>query len=390
MYISRIAENIFLEYEKRGKVIILLGARQVGKTTLIKKLLSGKKAVFLNLDIEVDKQRLLAASHLTPSDAIKSFENPDYIIIDEAQRLQNSARIIKGWYDAEVQAKMVLLGSSSLDIANQSVESLTGRNAKLYLPPLLFREIIANQPWYSPVFTDIQIQNNFSQQIQSLLWQNIIFGSYPEIVVSAEKRDLLFSLAFDYLYKDILQLGLVKTPDLIKKLLMLLAYQIGSEVSVNEISTSLAMSRITVDRYLHLLEQAFVIFRLPAYSTNRRKEIVKNHKIYFWDTGIRNAVLNDFNLNEFRPDIGAIWENWVISEIAKENILTGNKKNLYFWRSRSGSEVDLIITENKSLRACEIKWKEKKYRSNQAFTNVYKIPVEFITSGLKSLLPFIR
>lgn len=390
MYIKRTAEDLFNPLTRKNKVIILLGARQVGKTTLIKNLFGNHKSVFLNFDIEVDKQRFLAAKNLTPADALKSFGNPDFLIIDEVQRLPETARIIKGWYDSGVKTKIILLGSSSIDIASQTVEALTGRNIKIYLPPLQFKEIIVAQSWYSSVYDRKTLNENFSAQIQTNLLQSLVFGSYPEVVTSVNKRELLLTLANDYLFKDVLQLGLIKSPDLIKKLLMLLAYQVGSEVSINEIATSLGMSRSTVERYIHLLEQTFVIFKLPAFSSNPRKEITKNNKIYFWDTGIRNALLNDFSLSDIRSDIGMLWENWVISEIAKDNVQNGSKRNLYFWRTRAGSEVDLIIRENNQLQAFEIKWNDRNYRKNKAFSNAYNVDIQFITKSLKTNLSILK
>ena len=250
-----------------------------------------------------------------------------------------------------------------MDLLNQTAESLTGRNEKLFLPPLVFQEIIAAQSWYSDAFGSNELQDKFQRQLHAVLLENIIFGSYPEVVSSAEKEKIILGLASDYLFKDILQLGLIKTPNLIKNLLMLLSHQVGSEVSVNELSISLGIARPTVERYLDLLEQTYVIFRLPAYSTNPRKEITKSNKIYFWDTGIRNALINEFSVNEQRSDIGALWENWAVAELAKQNLLSGQRKNLYFWRSRAGGEVDLVMREDGKLEAFEIKWKRKRTAS---------------------------
>lgn len=380
MYIQRKIEDALNNALTSRKISIIIGARQVGKTTLVKHVLKGKNSVFLNFDIESDAQRIVAAAALVPAEAIKSFGNPDYIVIDEAQRLPKIGSIVKGWYDSGVSTKIILLGSSSLDLLNQSAESLTGRNEKLFITPLEFKEIIATQQWYSTVYTDTEIEKNFPEQVSALLAQTIVFGSYPEAVITDNKQGYLLNLASDYLFKDVLQMGLIKTPDFIKKLLALLAHQIGSEVSVNELATNLGIARATVERYLDLLEQTFVIFRLPAFSTNPRKEIVKSQKIYFWDTGIRNAILNEFSMQPFRADIGALWENWVVAEYAKKNMGTGQKKNLYFWRSRSGSEVDLIIKEGEKISAYEIKWKNKKAAS-RAFTERYGVQVELITSA---------
>ncbi|MBU4338563.1 ATP-binding protein [Patescibacteria group bacterium] len=380
MYITRIAENNLKNALNKPKIVIILGARQVGKTTLVKHFLSNQKTVFLNLDIEIEKQRLIAAASLSPADGLKTFGNPDILIIDEAQRIAETGRIIKGWYDANLPVKFILLGSSSLNLLNQVSESLTGRNEKIFLPPLLFKEILTFQSWYSSAFSSEQLWQNFSAPIKEMLLQSLIFGNYPDAAATADKQKFLLNLMADYLLKDVLQIGLIKTPELIKRLLMLLAHQIGSEVSVNELANNLNMSRITIERYLELLEQTFVIFRLPAFSSNPRKEIVKSQKIYFWDTGVRNALLNEFSLNPLRSDIGALWENWIISELAKINLLNDQRRNFYFWRSRAGSEVDLIIKENEKLSAYETKWQKKSLSSKTAFTSLYKTEIELINS----------
>lgn len=380
MYIKRIAEEILAKTLRNSKILIILGARQVGKTTLIKHILANEKAVFLNLDIEVDKNRFLAMATLEPFQAMRTIDGPRYFIIDEAQRLKDIGRIVKGWYDASVSPKIILLGSSSLDLINQSAESLTGRNEKLFLSPLLFKEVVASQSWYSAVYENDILNKNFNNQINSLLLHSLVFGNYPETIVSIDKQQYLLNLVSDYLLKDVLQLGLIKTPDLIKKLLMMLAHQIGAEVSVNELAGSLGINKATVNKYLVLLEETFVIFRLPSFSTNPRKEISKSHKIYFYDTGIRNTILNEFSVNPLRSDIGQLWENWVIAEFAKHNLLFGRKKNLYFWRSRAKSEVDLIVKEGEKISAYEIKWKKQNI-NKRAFEDQYKVRVKIIDSG---------
>lgn len=379
-YIPRLAQAQFNNLLTSPKVTIILGARQVGKTTLVEHSLQGSKVLLLNLDLELDQRRLEAAATLAPSDALLSLGMPEVLVIDEAQRLPQLGRIVKGWYDAHLPLKVILLGSSSLDLQDRAAESLTGRNEKLYLPPLLFQEILAAQPWYAPVFSAEQLQEQFAPQVRALLMPALVFGNYPEVVTSADKTQLLSNLAADYLFKDVLQLGLVKTPGLIRKLLQLLAYQVGAEVSVNELSLTLGIARATVDRYLELLEQTFVIFRLSAFSTNPRKEIAKSHKVFFWDTGIRNALLNDLSLNPLRADIGRLWENWVVAEVAKQNLLSGRRHELYFWRSYAGSEVDLVIKEGEVLRALECKWSERK-AVGRAFNEHYGVQVEVVTSA---------
>lgn len=377
MFIPRIAEDVLARTLSSPKVSLVLGARQVGKTTLVQHVLRGQRAVFLNLDIEVDKQRLLATGALPPDEALRILGQPDVLVVDEVQRLPETSRIAKGWHDSGLPVKIILLGSSSLNLVSQTVESLTGRNVKIELPPLLFREVLCAQPWYAEAFSNAQLYAHFSQQIDAALMTCLAFGQYPETVTSSEKTPYVLNLASDYLWKDILALDLIRTPETIRRLLMLLAHQIGSEVSVNELANTLGMARQTVNRYLDLLEETFVIFRLSAFSTNPRKEIHKNQKIFFWDTGIRNALLNNFSDHPMRPDIGALWENWVIAEFAKQNLISGRQKNLYFWRTHSGSEVDLVVQSGDRIQAYEIKWR-KSGSTTKAFTTRYGVEVQTI------------
>jgi hypothetical protein len=263
-------------------------------------------------------------------------------------------------------------------LIDQAAESLTGRNRKLMLPPLVFSETLGTQAWANA--EPARLREHFAPQLRAFLMQRLAFGSYPEIVTSGHPDALLRELSSDYLWKDVLQAGLVKTPDLIKRLLLLLAHQAGSEVSVNELATQLGMARPTVERYLDLLEQTFVIFRLRSFSTNPRKEIAKSQKIFFWDTGVRNALLNMFSTDPLRPDIGALWENWAIAEVAKHNLLLGSPAELFFWRSRSQSEVDLVIKQGERLRAFEVKWSSQRRIHNRAFEDAYGVKVERIHS----------
>lgn len=377
MYLRRQAEQILKDILEGDKVGVILGARQVGKTTLVEHVLRVQGVVFLNFDIDVDKARFKAAASLAPGDAMRALGNPSVLVVDEAQRLPESARIIKGWHDARLPAKFLLLGSSSLDLLDQAAESLTGRNRKLILPPLLFYETLGSQAWVDPNAASDHLRRHFALQLRAFLMQRLSFGSYPEAVTSGNPTQLLRELSSDYLWKDVLQTGLVKTPDLIKRLLLLLAHQAGSEVSVSELATQLQMARPTVDRYLDLLEQTFVIFRLPSFSTNPRKEIAKSRKVFFWDTGIRNALLNAFATDEFRPDIGALWENWVIAEVAKRNALLGSPAELFFWRTRTQSEVDLVVKQESALRAFEIKWSPRPI-AGRAFREAYGVEVQSI------------
>lgn len=355
-------------------ILILLGARQVGKTTLLQSTLPTNSTLFLNLDLLLDKERLLSLASLSPKDAIISLGSPKFLVIDEAQRLPQIGQIVKGWFDSQINTKIILSGSSSLDLLDLSAESLTGRNTKIYLTPLTFSETIHNQPWFPQNSTPVQLES-FTDTLFSTMFSNLVFGSYPAIITAEDKIKILSNLVSDYLLKDILQIGLVKNPEFIQKLLSILAFQTGSEVSVNELSSNLKIARQTVDRYLDLLERTFIIFRLPAFSTNPRKEITKNHKVFFWDTGIRNVLVGDLSSNPLRSDIGSLWENWVVAEFAKQNLLTGNLNRLYFWRSQAGSEVDLVIKNISTgqLSAYETKWSSSKV--TQVFTDKYHVLV---------------
>jgi len=375
MYLTRQAEQELERALTSGKVVLVLGARQVGKTTLVEKVVRGQGAVFLDFDVEIDKSRFLAAASLPPAEGLRALGAPRVLVLDEAQRLPETARIVKGWHDARVQTRIMLLGSSSLDLLDQSAESLTGRNRKIVLPPLLFAEALGSQPWHTARLDRPAVRRRFAAPLRTFLLQRLAFGSYPEVVLSSEPRRLLRELSSDYLWKDILQTGLARSPDSIQRLLLLLAHQTGSEVSVNELATQLAMARPTVERYLDLLERTFVIFRLPAFSTNPRKEISKSHKVFFWDTGIRNALIDAFATDELRPDIGAVWENWVIAEAAKRNALAGSPCKLFFWRSRTQAEVDLVVKSDRGLRAFEIKWRPRRSGS-PAFWSAYGVKVE--------------
>ncbi|KKT72551.1 MAG: hypothetical protein UW69_C0089G0009 [Microgenomates group bacterium GW2011_GWA2_44_7] len=339
-YIPRLAEKNLHDGLKSGKIIILLGARQVGKTTLLKHTLKGESTLFLNLDTQVDREKLLKAAAITPSEAIRNLGSPETIVIDEAQRLPEVSRIVKGWFDYEVSSRIILSGSSSLDLLDQSAESLTGRNVKIHLPPLLFEEMVRTQNWF-PLFEAARQTDThaFSDQFSPHLLSAMVYGGYPDVFTNDDKPSKLTSLVTDYLLKDILQISLVKNPELIQKLLTLLAYQTGSIISTNELANNLLTSRATIEKYLDLLEKIYVVFRLPAFSSNPRKEITKGHKMYFWDTGIRNALIGEFSLNQ--------------------------------------SEVDLVIKEiTGELKAFEIKWSPGK--TTKAFTPKYHIPVNLI------------
>ena len=386
MYLARQAEIQILKALESGKVIILTGARQVGKTTLIQHVLDSKHVTMLNFDVPFDAARFKAAAVLPPADGLKSLGDPEYLVIDEAQREPDTSRIVKGWYDSKLPVKIVLLGSSALNLISQTTESLTGRNCKLQLPPLTMHEGLSAENWYNAAYPDTLLDREMAPQFRNFLLKSMVFGCYPEVVTADDKIPLLRNLAGDYLWKDILLLGSIKTPDLIRRLLILLACQIGSEISVNEIAAQLGMARQTVERYLDLLEETFVIFRLNSFSTNPRKEIAKGKKIYFCDTGIRNAILNQFDTSELRADIGALFENWLIAEVMKRNILCSSPAELYFWRSKGKAEVDLVMKDGSRLDGLEIKWTRSR-KNARSFEENYGVPVRTLTSLAPSEWP---
>lgn len=386
MLVPRSALPIFQKLLASGKVVIVTGARQVGKTTLVAEALKSKKLTLLNFDVPYDVARFNAAGVLPPAEAIKSLGNPEYLVIDEAQREPECARIVKGWYDSKLPVKIVLLGSSSLNLLSQATENLTGRNRKLQLSPFILDEALAASGWMKPEYSIPLVEEHFAAQFRVTLLRSMVYGGYPEVATGDDPVALLRELSGDYLWKDILQAGLIKTPDLIRQLLTLLAHQAGNEVSVNELAQQLGMARTTVDRYLDLLEETFVIFRLPAFSTNPRKEIAKSKKIFFWDTGIRNAILNAFELSENRPDIGKLFENYLIAEVARRNLLQPHPAELYFWRTVAKSEVDLVIKQDGRLSAYEIKW-GKKRGGITAFANAYGVMPQTLTSTEPSRWP---
>lgn len=387
MFIARQAETLLNQLLQTQKIILILGARQVGKTTLVKHACERQGTTYLNLDLEVDRARLKAAAHLTPAQAMQSLRSPQILIIDEAQRLAETGRIIKGWYDAALPTQIILLGSSSLNLLDATAESLAGRNLKLELPPFTLKEILPLQDWYTPDLSSSFIAQHFSEQLTGLLTQQLAFGAYPESFLTADKEGYLLNLANDYALKDIFQSELIKSPQTVLKLLIWLAKSIGEDISTSDLATVLQISRITVDKYLDLLERCYLIFRLTPYSTNLKSEIVKSSKIYFWDTGIRNALLKDFSTSPYRTDLEALWKNWVVAEATKQNLLDGNRGSLHFWRTSDGSEVDLVIRHGDSLKAYNTAWQKQgeKETYNSNFTAKYKVTVE-LTSPENPLL----
>jgi len=335
------------------KAIVLQGARQVGKTTLISHLLEGVDNV-LWVNGDNPSSRLLW-NDMDVVVLTQMTEGYDYLVIDEAQRIENIGLTAKMAVDNRMPVKVILSGSSSLDLASSVNEPLTGRKWSYELFPLSWGELVS--AYRLPPMLD-------------RLEERLIYGCYPEVVTQDSKEERLQEIAASYLYKDILEYGDVRKPDLIIRLLQALAYQVGSEVSYQELSRLLGVDVKTVQRYVQLLEDSYVLLRLSALSTNPRKEISTSQKIYFLDNGIRNAVIDDFNPLRMRNDHGQLWENFVVTELYKQRCNSGRSGQFYFWRSRSQAEVDLVIRSAGQYEAYECKYNPRRASS--------KLPDSFV------------
>lgn len=349
---NKIQEDCF-----KGKVILLLGARQVGKSTIIKMLSFKEEIKTLWLDGENADVNLLLQN--VNSERLKQLAGSNkVIVIDEAQKINEIGSILKLFSDYHKDIQVIASGSSSFELRNSLNEPLTGRKFEFNLYPISFQEMVNH--------TDLLLE------IRQLP-KRLRYGYYPEIVtaVGNEERLLKF-LSESYLYKDIFLFKGIKKPEKILELLKLLAWQIGSEVNYNELSKTLKIDNQTVESYVNMLEQAFVIYKLNAYNTNQRKELKKSKKIYFNDIGIRNALINDFRPIEIRNDNGAIFENFIINEFRKQNEYQQVYANLYFWRTTDQKEIDLVIEKNGMLHTFEIKWNpNKKAVLTKSFSNIY-------------------
>jgi len=341
----------------KGKIIVLLGARQVGKSTLIKMLPFDKEIETLWLDGENADVHLLLEN--TNSERLKQLAgNHKVVVIDEAQKINAIGRILKLFSDYHKEIQVIASGSSAFELRNSLNEPLTGRKFEFNLYPMSFQEMVNH--------TDLLME------IRQLP-QRLRYGYYPEIVTSIGNEErLLKFLSESYLYKDIFLFKGIKKPEKILELLKLLAWQIGSEVNYNELSKTLKIDNQTIESYVNMLEQAFVIYKLNAFNTNQRKELKKSKKIYFNDLGIRNALINDFRPIEIRNDNGVLFENFVINEFRKQNEYQQVFANLYFWRTTDQKEIDLVIEKNGMLHTFEIKWNpNKKAVLTKSFSNIY-------------------
>jgi predicted AAA+ superfamily ATPase len=342
--IHRIIEQLIKNDFGRGKIIVLMGARQVGKTTLFDSVVSGSSNVLrLNCDNYDDRSDL---ENKTSTELRQLMGNHEVVIIDEAQRAKNIGLSLKMLADLKLSMQILVTGSSSLTLANEINEPATGRLIEYNLFPLSLVELM---------------QQTSPREEKRLLEQRMIYGLYPEVVTTpGDAKRILVNLANNYLYRDLLEYRGVKKPEVLQKLVRALALQIGSEVSYNELSRTVGVDKATVESYIDLLEKCFVVFRLPAYSSNLRSEIKRGRKIYFYDNGIRNALLSNFAPLELRDDVGMLWENMMVSERIKRNSYSRSYAQMYFWRTQQQQEVDLIEEQDGRLTAFEFKWNTKK------------------------------
>lgn len=340
-----------------GKAIVLLGARQVGKTTILRQLTKGKEeeTLWLNGD-ETDVQLLFANASVERFKSV--FGKSKYVVIDEAQRIADVGLRLKLITDGIPEVQLLVSGSSSFDISNALNEPLTGRKWEFQLFPISFGEMVN----HTQILTEIR-----------MLPHRLVFGYYPDVVNHlGDEFEVLNQLVDSFLYKDILMLEQLKKSEAVVKLLKALAYQVGSQVSYNELGQLCGLNSRTVEKYIHILEKTFVIFQVGSFSRNLRNELKKSHKIYFYDLGVRNALINNFSIIEKRSDQGQLWENFIIAERIKFLNYSRRKVNFWFWRTSDQVELDWVEEENGEIRGFEFKYGiTSKAKIPKAFTSNY-------------------
>ena len=344
--------------EKLGdkKAVIVMGARQVGKTTLLETIFGNKEGVLWLSGDEPDIRSIFADVTSTRLRAI--FGDNKYIIIDEAQRIQNIGICLKLITDKIKEVKVIATGSSSFELAGGIGESLAGRKREYMLYPVCFSELVSEYGLLDE---------------KRLLPQRLVYGSYPEVITNAgEEKPILKELVGSILYKDILSIENIKSSEKLDRLLRALALQVGSQVSYNELGQVCGLSQKTVEKYVDVLEKAFIIFRLGSFSRNLRSELKKSRKVYFRDNGVRNALISDFRPIETRQDVGCLWENYLISERLKHLSYQNAAFSFWFWRTNQQQEIDYIEERNGVISAYEIKWSpQAKNKGKASFLSAY-------------------
>lgn len=373
--IERRLANVISSLLTNQKVMLVYGARRVGKTVLIRQVSEkyAGKTLFLNGE---DASTEVMFRERTAAHYRQLLSGVDLLIIDEAQNIPEIGKILKLIVDDIENIQVIASGSSSFDLRNQTGEPLVGRSYTFHLSPLSAEEWLTQIP---------------AAQLYMDLEERLVYGNYPELlsIKSFEQKQMYLSeLAQSYLLKDILTLDGIKNSSKMYNLLRLVAFQMGSEVSYDELGKHLSLSRNTVEKYLDLLAKTFVIYRLPAYSRNPRKEVSKAGKWYFYDNGILNAVIGDFRPLAIRQDVGALWESYMISERMKLNDNRHDTSMYYFWRTYNGQEIDLIEERNGELKAFEFKWGDKKPKCPSSFKDNYP-DVPFTSVNKSNFIDFV-
>jgi predicted AAA+ superfamily ATPase len=365
-WIPRFYESTSNRFFQKGKIVILFGARRVGKTALVRRLLTKRKEkLFSGTGEDMELAGILSDRRIG---TYKLFFAPyETIFIDEAQYIPDGGLCLKMLVDLFPDKHFLITGSSSFHNAQSASYPLTGRSVTRILYPLALVELRETlEPF----------------EIYSQIESYLIYGMYPEILTQngvQGKIEYLINLRNSYLLKDIFSLEQVRNSQKLQDILRLLALQIGNQVSLHEIANHVGISKNTVERYLDLFEKAFIIKKVPAFSRNLRNEVSKSAKYYFWDTGVRNAVINNFNRLELRNDVGALWENFVVMELIKKSEYTEQYAQFYFWRTYDRKELDLVVEYGGKLTAYEIKWGKQTVKSPLLWQETYGGTVEVIT-----------
>jgi len=347
----------------KGKTILIIGPRQVGKTTLIREVLKGQKILFLDGDDPTVRERLTNPNTIELATLIGKDK---IVFIDEAQRIENIGLTAKIIHDQFTEIQLILSGSSAFELRNTTSEPLTGRKFEYFLLPISYEEY--------------ENANGFLDASRDLE-NRLIYGFYPDVINNrGDEREVLNAISDSYLFKDILAFANIKKPEVLEKILRALAFQVGNEVSYNEIAQLTGVDKNTVSTYIHLLELSYIVYPLSSFSRNLRNEIKTNKKIYFYDNGIRNSVIQNFNPVELRNDIGALWENFLMTERLKRNQYHQKHCNRYFWRTKQQQEIDYVEEANGEIIGYEFKWnKNANVKIPANFANTYNAKVEVIS-----------
>ncbi len=348
----------------KKKAIIIIGARQIGKTTSINNVLKDQEnLLFLNGDDIVVRELL---TNINTAEIKNLIAGKKYIFIDEAQRIENIGLTAKIIVDIFPETQLIMSGSSAFDLKNRLSESLTGRKWEYEMFPVTWKE-------FEETYDYLESQ----QQLET----RILYGMYPEIITHPnEEKERLKLLTDSYLYKDILSFYNIQKPQILENLLQALALQMGSEVSLNELANLLKVDKNTVKTYIEILEKSFVVFTLSGFNRNIRNELKQAKKIFFWDNGVRNALIGNFNPLELRVDKGALWENFLISERMKKNNYENPYTKSYFWRTTSQQEIDYVEETDGKISAFEIKWNENaKIKAFTNFKETYNTDIEILS-----------